>query len=166
MMIFDFRGAGAADVVSNWYPIDDVVMGGVSSSRLEPGDGAAVFHGRVSLENNGGFASVRSQAAPRDLGGYNGIALRVLGDGHRYKLNLRNDGALDGILYRAAFTPPAGIWREVRLPFREFVPTFRGRLVPDAPPLDLSRITTFGLMISDKQSGTFRLEVDRIEAYR
>jgi hypothetical protein len=50
------------------------------------------------------------------------------------------------------------------LPFSEFVPTFRGRTVPGAPPLDLSRVVTVGLMISDKQAGPFRLEIAWIKA--
>ncbi len=46
--------------VALWNPINDGVMGGVSSSQMrhDPA-GHAVFTGRVSFENNGGFASVR-----------------------------------------------------------------------------------------------------------
>lgn len=43
-----------------WGPLDDVVMGGVSESsfaRMQSGS-EAVFSGRVSAANNGGFASV------------------------------------------------------------------------------------------------------------
>lgn len=43
-----------------WGPLDDVVMGGVSESsfaRMQSGS-EAVFSGRVSSANNGGFASV------------------------------------------------------------------------------------------------------------
>lgn len=43
-----------------WGPLDDVVMGGVSESnfaRIQSGN-EAVFSGRVSAANNGGFASV------------------------------------------------------------------------------------------------------------
>jgi NADH dehydrogenase [ubiquinone] 1 alpha subcomplex assembly factor 1 len=53
--------------VDGFSAIDDAVMGGVSSSRLvQAAPGIAAFEGRVSLENNGGFASVRSR--PRDWG--------------------------------------------------------------------------------------------------
>lgn len=44
-----------------WQAINDGVMGGVSVSRLRfDSTGYAVFEGVVSLENNGGFASVRA----------------------------------------------------------------------------------------------------------
>ena len=45
-----------------WGSLDDVVMGGVSESsfaRMQSGR-EAVFSGRVSAANNGGFASVRA----------------------------------------------------------------------------------------------------------
>mgnify|MGYP001300270260 CR=1 FL=1 len=46
--------------VSGWMVVDDIVMGGRSSGlfRLDK-DGHGVFTGEVSLENNGGFSSVR-----------------------------------------------------------------------------------------------------------
>jgi len=163
MTIFDFNDERAAE---EWASIDDRVMGGLSSSRLEPtGEGTVVFTGSVSLANNGGFASVRSRPSKRDLHEFAGLTLQVRGDGRRYKINLKDDGQFDGLLYHAAFDTVPGQWQTVRLRFEEFVPTFRGRSVRGAGPLDLSRVSSFGLMISDKQSGPFRLELGRIEAF-
>jgi hypothetical protein len=163
MMLFDFRQETTTDA---WTSINDVVMGGVSAGTLEPtGSGAAVFSGTVSLDRGGGFASVRSEPRPTDLSRYEGLLLRVRGDGKRYKVNLKHDAAFDGVLYRAEFTSSDGTWADVRLPFVSFLPSFRGRPVPDAPPLDRARVTTVGFLISDRQSGPFRLEVERIEAY-
>lgn len=162
MVLFDFGTEGHA---AEWAAINDVVMGGVSTGQLrQTSQGTAVFAGRLSLENNGGFASVRSRARQRDLSAYRGIALRVRGDGGRYKVNIKTDSRFDGLQYRHAFETTADEWQTVYLPFREFVPSFRGRIVPDAPPMDLSRITSLGLMISDKQAGPFRLEVQSIWA--
>jgi hypothetical protein len=45
------------------------------------------------------------------------------------------------------------------------LPTLRGHIVYDAPPLDLSAVSSVGLMVSDRQTGPFRLEIARIEAY-
>jgi monofunctional biosynthetic peptidoglycan transglycosylase len=128
-------------------------------------EGTALFAGKVSLENNGGFASIRSDPGPWDLGTYSGIAMRFRGDGRSYKLNLKTDASLDGILYRTPFETREGEWQTVRLPFSEFVPSFRGRVVPDAPPLNPARIATIGLLISDKQAGPFRLEIAWLAAY-
>ena len=55
--LFDFSTATNAPA---WQVVNDDVMGGVSTSRFSVTNGVAVFRGEVSLENNGGFASVRS----------------------------------------------------------------------------------------------------------
>jgi len=158
--LFHFESALS---VAEWSAIDDGVMGGVSRSRLrhDPA-GHAVFEGVVSLEHNGGFASVRSR--PRDLGAPGAVnyALDVRGDGKRYKLNLRTDDTFDGVNYQAVFEPSAGAWTLVQLALSGFRPTFRGRSVPDAPPLDPARVRQMGLMIADRQAGRFALAVRSI----
>ena len=146
-LLYEFSDPRAA---VGWTAINDVVMGGVSSGSMETTeDGAALFTGRVSLENNGGFASVRSRPRLWDLGAYSGIMMRFRGDGRRYKLNLKTDSAFDGILYRTPFQTHAGEWQTLRFPFTEFQASFRGRAVPQAPALDPARIASVGVLISD-----------------
>ena len=72
--------------------------------------------------------------------------------------------AFDGVAYRWSFTAPAGEWVVLEAPYREFVPTFRGRILRDVPPIDPEKIRQLGLMIADKKEGPFRLEVDWIRA--
>jgi NADH dehydrogenase [ubiquinone] 1 alpha subcomplex assembly factor 1 len=159
-ILFDFSDPAS---VASWSPIDDGVMGGVSQSRLRHDTaGHAVFAGHVSFENNGGFASVRCR--PGDLGRQDVVAylLHVLGDGKRYKLNLRTDDGFDGVNYQARFDPPAGAWTSCRLASADFLPTWRGKPVADAPPLDTARVRQIGLMIADRQEGSFRLAVRSI----
>ena len=112
MTIFDFSRDGAAD---RWFSIGDPVMGGVSTGRIaSTGAGTAVFAGTVSLARNGGFASVRTPLRAGDLDGANGLALRVRGDGGRYKINLRTDSGFDGVLIDdEARLDPAELWRQL-----------------------------------------------------
>lgn len=153
------------DEAGQWRAVDDVVMGGVSGSRFRFTEaGTGVFEGEVSLANNGGFASVRRPVGPLDLRAQARIALRVRGDGQRYRLRLRTDDRYDGIAWQAAFPTTAGEWRVVVLPFADFEPSFRGRRPPGAGPLDRSGISQLGLMIADRQAGPFRLEVDWVRA--
>ena len=151
--------------VADWSAIDDRVMGGVSHSRLRHDDaGHAVFEGVVSLQHNGGFASVRSR--PLDLGasGAANYSLEVRGDGKRYKLSVRADDAFDGVSYQARFEAPAGAWTVVRLPLSEFQPSFRGQSVPSAPLLDPAQVRQIGLIIADRQAGPFALRLRSILA--
>jgi len=150
-----------------WQPVDDVVMGGVSSSGFgAAGAGIARFAGTVSLDYGGGFASVRTSPRGWDAAGATAFLLRVRGDGHTYKFTLRTSDGFDGIQYQSRFAPRAGEWTEVRLPVDSFVATHRGRTVPSAPPLDPARVRALGLMISDRQAGPFELLVDRIAVER
>jgi monofunctional biosynthetic peptidoglycan transglycosylase len=163
MLLFDFSSERAID---GWMPINDVVMGGVSTGRLEvTGNDTAAFTGLVSLENGGGFASVRSRPVEHDLRGHTGLELRIRGDGRRYKINLKVGLQADDILYRAVFETRENEWQTLRLSFDEFLPTLRGRVVRDAPTLDLSCVSSLGLMISDRQAGPFRLEIAWIGSY-
>lgn len=159
MTIFDFtRGDGL------WPSINDGVMGGVSSGEMvRSSSGHASFRGTVSFDNNGGFSSVRSPATVLDLSAFDGLVLRVRGDGKRYNFRLKTDASFDGVSYQVPITPPAGEWTDIRCRFADFEPVFRGRRVDDHPHLDPSRITTFGLLIS-RQEGPFRIDVASIHA--
>lgn len=151
--------------VEGWSSIDDRVMGGVSNSRLRyEKAGYAVFEGVVSLDRNGGFASVRSR--PVDLGvpGTTCYWLEVKGDGKLYKLNLRTDDGFDGPNYQAVFAPPEGQWTTIEMPVPAFNPSFRGRSVEGAAPLDPMRVRQVGLIIPDRQEGSFSLAVRSIQA--
>jgi NADH dehydrogenase [ubiquinone] 1 alpha subcomplex assembly factor 1 len=142
-------------------PIDDVVMGGRSRSGVLACDGGAAFAGEVSLADGGGFASIRSEPRGWDLSGRTALVLRVRGDGRRYRLNLRDDDGFDGVTHQAAFEPPRE-WAEVRVPLAALEPRFRGR--PASGRLDLRRVETVGLLVSDRQAGPFRLELAWITA--
>ncbi len=154
------------DEKENWRIVNDDVMGGISQSQMTISeDDTAVFQGTVSLENYGGFASVRTRPKNYQLAGYDGITIRVKGDGKKYQLRLRTDDEFDGVSYQAEFETVPGKWVTLNLPFKPFVPTFRGRIVTDAPALNSDQIRQIGFLIADKQEGAFRLEIDWIGAY-
>jgi monofunctional biosynthetic peptidoglycan transglycosylase len=155
-IIFDFQ---AATNVATWQIVNDDVMGGVSSSTFRLTHGVAVFQGEVSLENNGGFASVRSLPARHDLAGCDAFVIRVRGDGRCYKFSARTERSFDSAIYQSVFPTKKGEWEEHRLPMKDFVPTFRGRVLSGEPPLEAAKIMSVGFLISDKQAGWFHLEV-------
>lgn len=160
-VIFAFGADAAA-----WHNISDPVMGGISSGEMTAEDGLGVFKGVVSLEHGGGFASVRTAKGHYDLSGFDGLTVSVRGDGKRYGLRLRTSEASDGVNYQADFTTAPGAWLDIKLSFSGFQPLIRGRLVAGHPPLDPATITTFGLIIADRQEGPFRLELTSIAGHR
>jgi len=160
--LIDFREAG--DI--KWQVVNDGVMGGVSSSGVQPtGRGTGLFTGELSLENNGGFASVRALVGRQDLSRYDGLEIRVRGDGRTYQLRLRTNDRFDGIAYRTHFATRADEWITLKISFAEFQPTYRGRIVPDAPVLDTTTISQVAFMLADKNPGKFSLEIDFVAPY-
>ncbi len=175
--VFDFTQA-SEDMKEIWGALDDVVMGGVSASGFYLESEKGVFSGNVSTENNGGFASVRTRnfEPTLNLSGYEGISLKIKGDGNRYKLFLRCDDRWDGIGYAYSFDTQKDVWLDIYIPFSELIPVFRAQTMKDAPAFKESHVTSMQLMLSkfeyDKQlnpsfqPGQFRLEVEKIQAYR
>ncbi|MHC4718303.1 MAG: CIA30 family protein [Planctomycetota bacterium] len=163
LMLFDFADPA---VVESWRAVDDTVMGGLSRSRLEAAEGWAVFAGNVSLENFGGFATVRAAPAVGDLAGYDGLAVRVRGDGKRYTLFVKNNVPDDGRRHQASFDPGRGQWRTIRIPFSRFRPHWRGLKLFLARRLNIADVKAVGFMIADRQGGPFRLEIRWVKAYR
>ena len=158
--LFDFTDPSAANA---WHAIDDRVMGGISRSTLrhDPA-GHAVFEGTVSLEQNGGFASVRSSPGERGLSGAGTCLIELRGDNKEFKLSLLTDDGFDSLNYQASFTPKGTDWQTLHLPLADFRASFRGREVTDAPPLAPARIRQVGLMIAARQAGPFALDIRRI----
>ncbi|MBW4561000.1 MAG: CIA30 family protein [Mojavia pulchra JT2-VF2] len=174
--IFNF--SNPSDELKNvWGALDDVVMGGVSASNIQFVEDTALFAGNVSTANSGGFASVRTKNfdPPFNLSGYEGVELRVRGDGKRYKLFLRTDAKWDGLGYSYSFDTVANTWIDIRIPFADLTPVFRAKTVNDAPPIDASKVCSFQLMLSKFEydgalnpkfsPGGFTLQVESIKAY-
>ncbi|MDH4043602.1 MAG: CIA30 family protein [Gemmatimonadota bacterium] len=163
IVLIDFSRGTATE----WYVVNDGVMGGVSSSTMTlTRDGTGVFAGNLSLENNGGFASVRAEVRGGTLAGFAGLVLGVRGDGRRYQVRLRTDARFDGLAYQAEFDTDRDAWTTVVLPFAAFTPTLRGYVPRNAPPLDPGAVRQFGFLLGDKREGPFKLEVSPVVAVR
>lgn len=155
-MIATFENAESLD---DWTVVNDTVMGGVSQSAFErTSEGNLRFYGQLSLENNGGFVSIRNQPAPLSLEDGSGIALRVKGDGRTYYLDLRSNRQRMAGSFRAPFSTVENEWTDLVIPFENFVAQSFGRQLPNVR-LEPATITSIGFTLSDKKPGPFTLEV-------
>jgi monofunctional biosynthetic peptidoglycan transglycosylase len=151
----------------DWRIVDDGVMGGLSQGKREiTKDGILRFFGTLSLENNGGFSSLRTEPVKLDLSGAEGLMLRVKGDGRTYQLRLSTDAQYRGreMSFQAGFPTEKNKWTEVKVPFARLVGTWRGMELPDKT-FDPAMIRRLGLILADKQQGPFELRVDWIRTY-
>lgn len=149
-----------------WMITNDGVMGGKSSSQFQINkNGNGVFLGTVSLENNGGFASVKNHET-LNLDGYRSVRLSVMGDGNRYSFRLQtgSGSSVNPWSYEQRFDTKDGEWTDIELSLNSFIATYRGRTPEDVPPLNPSKILRYGFLISDKQEGKFRLEIEKVVA--
>ena len=162
--LFDFTGADAAN---EWQTVNDGVMGGVSEGEFKITDKKALeFYGKLSLENNGGFASVRTKAKKLGLEKGDTLLVRVRGDGREYSINLHVPRPLVAFSYRATVQTKKDEWIEIKLPFDKFVATSFGRVVKDAGPVDPQEINGLGVLLGDKKAGPFKLEVEWIKVVK
>jgi NADH dehydrogenase [ubiquinone] 1 alpha subcomplex assembly factor 1 len=159
-MLFDFSKPDAAE---QWQTVNDGVMGGVSDGKVRITGKNVEFYGRLSLENNGGFASVRSKAAKMDLSKHDGLVFKVRGDGRDYYLNVHVPTYQIAFSYRASFKTEKDKWTEVTIPFTDLKATSFGRVVEKGQPLNPSDVEAVGFLLADKKAGPFKLEVSWIK---
>ena len=153
------------EVALDWQIVNDSVMGGISRSGLERVDEEVVrFQGQLSLENNGGFASVRASGRLPDLNGAKAMMIRVKGDGRTYQLRLRTSNGWRAPDYSAEFATKAGEWQTHVLPLKNFMAGWRGRAIRNAPVIDPQEIRSVGILLGDKIPGAFTVDIDWIKA--
>lgn len=196
--LLDLR-SGAADAVAvaaqAWERVDDVVMGGVSSSAIGPdlaGRTCLVWAGKCRTQG-GGFTGCRSVAlkTPLDLTAFDGISIVCSLESddeperRTWKATVRTQNDRGEVVYQASFVPPvakdvakdASKDAEVRIPWESFRLVRGPVVVPDAPPLSADRceaVYGLGLIMSrfgpngpmpDFRDGPFRLALHRYGVY-
>lgn len=162
--VFDFTGT---DPAKEWQTVNDSVMGGVSDGKFKITDKKTLeFYGTLSLENNGGFSSVRSKAKKLGLEKGDALVARVRGDGRDYSMNLYVPRPLIAFSYRAMIQTKKDEWIEVKLPLDKFKATRFGTPAKDAGPVDPQEINGLGFLLGDKKAGPFKLEVEWIKVAR
>ena len=155
-MIYDFHENSS---FRNWAIVDDGVMGGLSAGNLRIGDdGNGLFYGYVSLDNYGGFTSVRFRKNI-SLKGYDNIVLRVLGDNKFYQLRIRS-GYSDRHSYVKRFYA-GDEWSDIEIPLSSTEPQFRGRSLR-MRNFNGNSLVELGLLIGNKVEERFALKIDHI----
>lgn len=158
--LFDFREERG---FAFWANVDDDVMGGVSASGFQPTEyGTGLFAGTLSLENNGGFASLQARFRPVDFSRWLGLDLEVCGDGRQYSFYLV-DIHNRRINHYFDFETEPGVWQMKRLDFETLDPRFFGDPV-QAPALDTTQVVGMAFILQG-QPGEFALEVAGISAW-
>jgi hypothetical protein len=156
-MIYDFNKKKSKQ---DWKIVDDTVMGGRSYGDFKLNEnGNGIFYGHVSLENNGGFSSVRYHTTSMDVQKFIAFEIRLKGDGKAYQFRSK---ATEYQRHSYIFEIQTdGDWQVITIPFHEMYPAFRGNTlkIPNYSGESLSEIA---FLIGNKKEQDFVLELDYI----
>jgi hypothetical protein len=132
LMVDDFTSPeGKSRLGTYWQLFSDTVMGGISqgAAYLVPAQDSEDRYvlrmtGDVSLENNGGFIQVRLPLVlgrrPFDAGEFEGISLKVRGNGRKYYIHARTTATRLPWAYFYQGFETTDEWTMIQLPFADF----------------------------------------------
>lgn len=147
--------------INQWRTVDDIVMGGRSQGNFKLNkDGFGEFYGNVSLENNGGFSSLRFRFEKKVVINYNFVVLRIKGDAKNYQFRIK-----DNVYNRHSFIynlETTGEWQTIKVPLSEMYPAFRGRKL-QIPNFSSTTVEEVAFLIGNKIEQNFKLEIDFIK---
>ncbi|MEY3040116.1 MAG: hypothetical protein RLZZ593_1258 [Bacteroidota bacterium] len=157
-LIFDFNYTAP---VNDWTVVDDVVMGGRSTGQFKiDSEGHGVYSGNVSLENNGGFSSLRYQFEKIRTHENSKIAIRLKGDGKQYQFRVKSNRNTY-YSYTTTFKT-SGDWENIIIDLKDMHPSFRGRTL-NMPHFNENSIEELVFLIGNKKNESFELVLDRID---
>lgn len=157
-LILDFKQSAKS---SEWTITDDIVMGGKSNSQFYVSPAKhGVFQGKVSLENNGGFSSVRYREQKFIIKKHKNIIIHLCGDGKKYQFRVKSK--IEDQHSYIFYFETSGEWEEIIIPLKELVPRFRGKTL-DMPNFSGNAIEEIGFIIGNEREEDFKLYIDSIE---
>ena len=157
-LIFDFNHNSN---ITDWNIVDDVVMGGRSNGKFKiDNDGNGVFQGDVSLENNGGFSSVRYQFEKINTTKDSKVIIRLKGDGKEYQFRIKNNRNTY-YSYITSFKT-SGNWETIVFNLKDLYPSFRGQTM-NIPNFTGNSIEEIVFLIGNKKNESFTLVLDKID---
>lgn len=156
LILFDF--AENKEPVK-WQVVNDGVMGGLSKATFKMSEnGTALFTGTVSLENNGGFSSLRYDTGKIIVDGRTTLSLYLKGDGKNYQVRIQENND-DYFSFITTFQT-SGKWETIEVPLKEMFPSFRGRKL-DRPDYSGNTIVKLTFLIGNKKAESFTLELQK-----
>jgi hypothetical protein len=157
-LIFDFNYTAP---VNDWTVVDDVVMGGRSTGQFKiDSEGHGVYSGNVSLENNGGFSSLRYRFEKISTHENSKIVIRLKGDGKQYQFRVKSNRNTY-YSYTTTFKT-SGDWENIIIDLKDMYPSFRGRTL-NMPHFNENSIEELVFLIGNKKNESFELVLDRID---
>lgn len=157
-LIFDFNSTSD---LRNWQIVDDGVMGGRSEGNFAINEaGHGKFFGAISLDNYGGFSSLRYSFKSKSVSDHTFIKLVIKGDGNNFQFRVK-ESRNQYFSYIYEFST-SGEWEEILIPLSDMFPSFRGRKL-DMPNFSSDSIEEVTFLRANKREEYFEILIDKIE---
>lgn len=149
----------------NWVIVNDGVMGGKSESTVQLLSNSILFKGNISLRNNGGFASLRNEGDKLDISPYKTITIKIRTNTNRkFSLRFSNSDWFYKPFFKHEFGSSTLDWETITLSLADFKEyTINGETGNKLTSADMKKEMRIGIILYDKQEGTFEIEIDSIE---
>jgi len=161
--IIDF--GNSAEKNQEWKLLSDNVMGGVTKSKIEYTNNSVLLTGNISLDNYGGFSSIKTNYKNIDLSNFNGIKIKFKSANQKFAFTLEDNQNWMQPNFKREFSPKKdNTWEEVIIYFKDFQEVVIGKPTGNRmKSKSLENIVRMGIMTYEKKEGPFSLEVDYIE---
>ena len=149
----------------NWVVVNDGVMGGRSESMAQILDNSILFKGNISLRNNGGFASLRNQGYKLDISQYKSVTIKFkTNTGRKFSFRLSNSDWFYKPFFKHEFGSNSNDWVTVSMNINDFKEyNLSGETGNKLNENHLNKDFRMGIILYDKQEGSFEIEIDYIE---
>lgn len=163
-----FQFGTLSEKCQDWVLLSDNIMGGVTKSKLEYTENSLVLSGTISLDNYGGFSSVKTRFKNYDLSEYKGLKIRCKSSGQSFAFTLEDSQNWTLPNYKGNFSnTKENEWEWITLFFKDFKEYQIGEPTGNEwPTSNLKNIVRLGIITTEKKEGPFVIEIDRIEFIR
>ncbi|MEM9824291.1 MAG: CIA30 family protein [Bacteroidota bacterium] len=149
---------------NDWEIINDGVMGGLSKGEFEFTDHTLKFYGSVSLDNYGGFTSIKSPFKTFDLGLAQKVKIRYKTSNQSIAINLENSKEFYKPYYKLNLEDTNDEWKSVEIEINQFKGYSLGQEVSTKISKEfLKSVQRIGFITSQKKEGKFNIEVDYLK---
>lgn len=151
---------------NTWRTVNDGVMGGLSESEIILHENSILFKGLVSLENNGGFASMRSLITKQSLTNCKTVSLRYRSNSNDriFGLSLKNSQTYSIPYHKHLFSPKSTQWETIKLNLSDFKHYKISKIIGSKMPNKaLEDVYNIAIIVSDGKSGAIDIEIDYIK---
>lgn len=158
---FDF---GKDKAGANWGAINDGVMGGLSKGVAYMTESTLGLTGSISLENNGGFSSLKSPYQSFDLSKIEKVKIRYRSKGQVVSVTIEDGKRFYEPYFKLKLKETKGEWKVLETNISSFKEYSLGRETSRKILREyLAKVKRIGFITNSKKEGEFDFEVDYLE---